>query len=172
MTISQSPIRGNAPLGSRIVQRKMSMKVANRPGRFPMQDEHEKGKNGVGVARSGADTDAKCREPEPGSDPTVFTVQRADRVRQQRAGRTIPVGGASIGGAEVPGVRKGRAGIGAGLSAESDGVERGAEHAVDPGVSGSRRRTRPAVPTAHVSQPGTRPKTLRYWRKWIGHMGD
>lgn len=28
------------------------MKLANRPG-GPMQDEHEKGKNGVGVARPG-----------------------------------------------------------------------------------------------------------------------
>jgi hypothetical protein len=37
-----------------------------------MQDEHEKGNNGVGVARPGADTDAKCREPEPGSDPRVL----------------------------------------------------------------------------------------------------
>src|ERR1051326_1506548 len=83
----------------RIVQCKMSMKLTNWIRRFPMQDEHETGKNGVGVARSGADTDAKCREPEPGSDPRVFTVARADRVQQRRAGRTIPVGGGGIGGA-------------------------------------------------------------------------
>ena len=30
----------------RIVQRKKSMKVTNRLGRFPMEEEHETGKNG------------------------------------------------------------------------------------------------------------------------------
>src|SRR5439155_1684736 len=60
----------------RIVQRKMSMKLAKWRERFPMQDEHEKGKNGVGVARPGASVYAECREPEPGSDPRVFTVER------------------------------------------------------------------------------------------------
>src|SRR6516162_4150285 len=76
--------------GDRIIQRKMSMKDGNREGRFLMQDEHETGKNGVGVARPGADTDAECRGPEPGPNPRVSTQQRADRVRRQRAGRTIP----------------------------------------------------------------------------------
>ena len=36
-----------------------------------MQDEHETGKNGVGMERPGADTDAECREPEPGTNPGV-----------------------------------------------------------------------------------------------------
>jgi hypothetical protein len=36
-----------------------------------MQDEHETGKNGVGVARLGASADVECREPEPGTDPGV-----------------------------------------------------------------------------------------------------
>src|SRR5207249_593691 len=95
----------------RIVQRKMSMKLAKWRERFPMQDEHEKGKNGVGVARPGASVYAECREPEPGSDPRVFTVERGDRVHQRRAGRTIPVGGRGIGRAEVRGCRKRRGGI-------------------------------------------------------------
>src|ERR1041385_1941039 len=95
---SSGPCRSSG--SSRIVQRKMSMKLASGVGRFPTQEEHEKGKNGVGVARPGADTDAKCREPEPGSDPRVFTVEQADRVQQTRAGRTIPVGGAGVGRSE------------------------------------------------------------------------
>src|SRR5579864_6618228 len=128
----------------------MSMKLASWTGQFPMQNEHEKGKNGVGVARPGADTDAKCREPEPGSDPRVLTVERADRVHQRGAGGTLPVGGAGISGAEVRGVKETRAGMGAGLRAESDGVERGAEHTGHPGVSGSRCGARPAVSTAQV----------------------
>src|SRR5690349_3685350 len=33
----------------RIIQCKMSMRVRNRELRFPMQDEHETGNNGVGV---------------------------------------------------------------------------------------------------------------------------
>src|SRR5436853_4055545 len=90
----------------RISQRKMSIKLANRLGMFPMRDEHETGNNGVGVARPGADTDAECREPEPGSNPRVFAIQRADRVHQRRAGGTIPVGGTGIGGAEVSGFKK------------------------------------------------------------------
>ena len=89
----------------------MSMKVANRLGRFPMQDEHEKGKNGVGVARPGADTDGKCREPEPGSDPRVFAVKRADRVQQRRARRTISVGGADVGRAQYGELGKGERGL-------------------------------------------------------------
>ena len=105
------------------------------------------------MARPGASVYAECREPEPGSDPRVFTVERGDRVHQRRAGRTIPVGGTGIGRAEVRGFRKRRAGIGAGLPAESDRIERGAKHAVDPGVSRSRRGTRPAVPTPHVRSP-------------------
>ena len=128
----------------------MSMKLVNWLGRFPMEDEHENGNNGVGVARPGADTDAECREPEPGSDPRVFVVERADRVQQWRAGGTIPVGGAGIGGAEVPKFGKRRAGLGTGLPAESDRIERGADHAVDPGVSRLRRNTAPVVPTARV----------------------
>src|SRR4051812_8370969 len=111
----------------------MSMKLIHRLRRFPMQDEHEKGNNGVGVARPGADTDADCRKPEPGSDPRVFAVERADRVQQRWAGGAIPVGGAGIGRAEVPGFRKKRAGPGPGVRTESDWVERSADHAVDTG---------------------------------------
>ena len=46
--------------------------LANWLGRFSTQDEQEKGNNGLGVARPGADTDAKCREPAPGSDPRIL----------------------------------------------------------------------------------------------------
>src|ERR1043166_4690616 len=101
----------------RIVQRKMSMKLAKWQGLFPMQDEHEKGNNGVGVARPGEDTNAECREPEPGSDPRVFAVERADRVQQRRAGGSIPGDGAGIGWAEGPGGGQERAGLGAGVTA-------------------------------------------------------
>jgi hypothetical protein len=45
-----------------------------------MQDEHETGKNGVGVARPGASAHEECREPQPGTDPRVFQVERTDRV--------------------------------------------------------------------------------------------
>jgi transposase InsO family protein len=58
----------------------MSMKRAPRPGRFPMQDEHENGKDGVGVAWPGASTDGESREPQPGTDPGVSEVERTDRV--------------------------------------------------------------------------------------------
>src|SRR5689334_17554657 len=77
-------------------------------------------------------------------------VERANRVQQRWAARALRVGGARAGGAEV--LRVGETGTrpGAGLRAESDRVERGAEHAIDPGVSGSRRGARPVVPTAPV----------------------
>ena len=45
-----------------------------------MQDEHETGKNGVGVARPGASANVECREPQPGTDPGVFEVEPAHRV--------------------------------------------------------------------------------------------
>src|SRR5579872_4829605 len=128
----------------------MSMKRAPSWRAFPIQDEHERGKNGVGVARPGADTDAECRKPEPGSDPGIFAVEGADRVQQRWAGGTQPVGGASIGGAELREAREARAGIGASLRAESNGVKRGADHAVDPRVSGSWCGTSPAVSKAQV----------------------
>src|SRR5579864_976684 len=101
----------------------MSMKLASWTGQFPMQDEHETGKNGVGVARPGADTDAECREPKPGSDPRVLTVERADRVHQRGAGRALRVGGARAGGAEVRQVGETGTRPGAGLRAESERVE-------------------------------------------------
>ena len=77
------------------------MKLASWLGRFLMQDEHEKGNNGVGAPRPGADTDAECREPVPGADPGVFAVERADRVHWRRAGRALRLGGARVGGAEL-----------------------------------------------------------------------
>ena len=61
---------------------------------FPMQDEHETGKNGVGVARPGASAYAECREPEPGTDPGVSQVEPIDRVYGMWAGREIRLGGA------------------------------------------------------------------------------
>src|SRR5215831_16420409 len=128
----------------------MSMKARSRGRRFPMQDEHETGKNGVGVARPGADTDAECREPEPGTNPRVSTKQRADPVRGRGSVRALQLGGSAAGRAELWGVRQGRAGPGAGLRAENDGVERGADHALDPGVFGSRQSASPAVPAAPI----------------------
>src|ERR1051325_3742426 len=140
-----TPTRGQRKRNSppRIIQRKVSMKLAKRLGLFPMQDEHETGNNGVGVARPGADTDGECREPEPGSDPRVLALEGADRVHQRATGGTIPVGGTGIGRAEVPGFSKKRAGIGAGVCAEDDRVQRSADHAVDSGISGSWRGTAP-----------------------------
>src|ERR1041385_2716550 len=64
---------------SRIVQRKMSMKLAKWRERCPMQDEHEKVKNRVGVARPGASVYAECREPQPGTDPRLSQIERTDR---------------------------------------------------------------------------------------------
>src|SRR6516164_3573681 len=128
----------------------MSMIIRNRKGRFLMQDEHETKKNGVGVARPGADTDAECREPEPGTDPRVFTKQRADRVRGRWTGGPLRVGGTGAGGAEVWAVEEGRARLGAGLRAESDRAERVADHALDPRLSGTRQSATPTVPAAQV----------------------
>ena len=81
-----------------------------------MQDEHEQGNNGVGVARPGADADAEGREPEPGSDRRVLTVERADRVHQRPARRTIPVGVERVLAARKYGSWKLEAGPGAGVA--------------------------------------------------------
>src|SRR5712692_11885948 len=85
----------------RIIQYKMSMKRAKWLGRFPMQDEHETGKNGVGVARPGASAYAECREPKPGSDPGVSPIKPTDRVCGLRAEREIRLGGERAEGAEL-----------------------------------------------------------------------
>src|SRR5688500_1935927 len=90
-------------LGSRIVQRKMSMKLVKWVVRFPMQDEHETTKNGVGVARPGASAYVECREPKPGTDPGVSQVEPSDRVCGLWAKREVCLGGAGAGGAELRG---------------------------------------------------------------------
>src|ERR1035441_6158415 len=58
----------------RIIQYKMSMKLWRGLEPFPMQDEHEKGKNGVGVARPGASANVECREPQPRSSAEATTL--------------------------------------------------------------------------------------------------
>src|SRR5580700_11268226 len=83
-----------AQSGSRIVQYKMSMKRGQGGERFPMQDEHEKGKNGVGVARPDASANDECREPEPGTDPGVSQVEPADRVCGVPTKGEVRLGGA------------------------------------------------------------------------------
>jgi hypothetical protein len=64
------------------------MRVRRREVRFPTQDEHERRKNGVGVARPGADTDAEFRDLSQdqiqeflrSSEPIDFTTGgRAER---------------------------------------------------------------------------------------------
>src|ERR1039458_3948604 len=111
----------------RIVQHKMSMKLAKWLERFPMQDEHETGKNGVGVARPGASANVECREPQPGTDPGVFEVEPAHRVCGVWAEREIRLGGARVGGAALPGFGQEGARCSASLCGESDGDECGAD---------------------------------------------
>jgi hypothetical protein len=53
-----------------------------------MQDEHEREKNGVGVAPLGAGADAECRKPAPGANPGGFgssePIEFASSGRQER----------------------------------------------------------------------------------------
>src|SRR6266567_5696046 len=115
--------RSNWRTSMRIIQCKMSMKRAKRLGRFPMQDEHETGKNGVGAARLGASAHVECREPEPGTDPGVSQVEPRDRVCGVRTEREIPLGGGRAEGAGPRQVEQGGARCSASLRGESDGDE-------------------------------------------------
>src|SRR3954467_13323347 len=98
----------------------MSMNSAVCQWRFPMQDEHERGKNEVGVARPGASAYVECREPKPGADSGVSRVERADRVCGVWAEREIRVGGTRVGGAEVRRVGQGGARRSARLCGKGD----------------------------------------------------
>jgi len=134
----------------RIVQCKMSTNLAVRPLRFPMQDEHESGKNEVGVARPGASTHVECREPQPRTDPRVSGRKRTDRVCGVWPGRKVRLGG---GRAEGPGLwRVGQAGARRrpGVCGESYGNERVSGDAIDPWVSGSRDGAGHALPAASL----------------------
>src|SRR6185369_11607458 len=134
----------------RIVQCKMSTNLAVRPLRFPMQDEHESGKNEVGVARPGASTHVECREPQPRTDPRVSGRKRTDRVCGVWPGRKVRMGG---GRAEGPGLwRVGQAGARRrpGVCGESYGNERVSGDAIDPWVSGSRDGAGHALPAASL----------------------
>ena len=82
-----------------------------------MQDEHETGKNGVGVARLGASAHVECREPEPGTDPGVSQVEPRDRVCGVRTEREIPLGGGRAEGAGLRQVEQGGARCSASLRA-------------------------------------------------------
>src|SRR5580700_187123 len=135
---------------SRIVQYKMSMKRGQGGERFPMQDEHEKGKNGVGVARPDASANDECREPEPGTDPGVSQVEPADRVCGVPTKGEVRLGGARAGGAELRRAGQGGARCGARLRGKSDGDERVADDAIDPRISGQRSGADGAVPAARL----------------------
>src|SRR5664279_2547120 len=126
----------------------MSMKRAEWPGRFPMQDEHETGKNGVGMARPGASADVECREPKPGTDPGVPQVESTDRVCRMRTKREVRLGGRSAGSTELCQVEQGPTRRGAGLPGESDRVERVADDAIDPRIPRPGGSEGGAVPTS------------------------
>src|SRR5688572_8370041 len=113
----------------------MSMKLVKWVVRFPMQDEHETTKNGVGVARPGASAYVECREPKPGTDPGVSQVEPSDRVCGLWAKREVCLGGAGAGGAELRGVMQAGARSGASVCGKGDGDERGADDSINPGVS-------------------------------------
>src|SRR5205823_5289925 len=115
--LQQNPFR-------RIVQCKMSMKLANWVERFPMQDEHEKRKNGVGVARPGASVHEECREPEPGTDRRVSQVERTDRVCGLWEEGKVRLGGARTEGPEVRRIGQMGARHSASLREKSNGDER------------------------------------------------
>ena len=125
----------------------MSMKLAERPGRFPMQDEHENGNNGVGMARPGASAHAECREPKPGTDSGVSQVQPAHRVCGLWAEREIRLDRARAGGAELRRAGPAGARCGASLCGKSDGDERVANDAINPGVSRPRGGEGSTLPT-------------------------
>src|SRR2546423_11680340 len=129
----------------------MSMKVGKGRGRFPMQDEHENGNNGVGMARPGASAHEECRGPEPGTDPGVSPIEPTDRVRGMRTEGEIRLGGGCAASAELWQVEQGGAGCSASLRGKSNGDERGADDATDPRVSGPRGGEGSALPTASVS---------------------
>src|SRR5262245_42171586 len=74
---------------------------------FQCKMSMKRGGMGLGVARPGADTDAECREPEPGTNPRVSTKQRADPVRGRGSVRALRLGGSAAGRAELWGVRQG-----------------------------------------------------------------
>lgn len=113
-----------------------------------MQDEHETGKNGVGVARLGASAHVECREPEPGTDPGVSQVEPRDRVCGVRTEGEIPLGGGRAEGAGLRQVEQRGARCSASLRGESDGDEHVADDAINPRVSRSRGGEDGTVPTA------------------------
>src|SRR2546430_15780887 len=97
----------------RIIQRKMSMKVGKGRGRFPMQDAHENGNNGVGMARPGASAHEECRGPGPGTDPGVSPNEPTDRVRGMRTDGEVRLGGRWAASADLGQVEQRRAGCSA-----------------------------------------------------------
>jgi hypothetical protein len=115
-----------------------------------MQDEHEKGKNGVGVARPGASAYEECREPEPRTDPGVSQVEPGDRVCRVWTSREVCVGGGGAEGAELRQVEQAGARCSASVRGKSDGDKHVADDAINPRVSRSRHGAGSAVPTASV----------------------
>src|SRR5580700_347664 len=109
----------------------MSMKVANGLGQFPMQDEHEKGKNGVGMAWQGASANVECRGPEPGTDPGISQIERSDGVCRVWARGGIRLGGALVEGAALRRIGQRRARSSASLCEKSNRDERGSDDTAD-----------------------------------------
>src|ERR1051325_722696 len=126
----------------------MSMKLAKWRGRVPMQNEHEKRKNRGGGGGPGASVYAECREPQPGTDPRLSQIERTDRFRGVWAGREIRLGRVCAATAELRRVEQAGPGRSARLFGKSDGDERGADDAIDTGVSRQRGGEGCAVPTA------------------------
>src|SRR6185369_1516454 len=128
----------------------MSMKLELRLGRFLIQDEHETGEDGIGVARPDASAYVECRELKPGTDPRIPRVERTDRVRRVWAEREVCVGGAGFEGAELWRFEQTGAGSSARLRGENDGDECVADYAIDPLVSRSGVGEGGIVPTEAI----------------------
>src|ERR1035437_6328821 len=118
----------------RIVQCKMSMK----PELIPMQHEHETGCGEMGMLRPDASEDAECRTFKPRTNPGVSGIERRNRVRRARADADLRLDRTRSGSARVRPTQQEGARVNSRLHRENDGAEPGADHTVNPNVSGHR----------------------------------
>src|ERR1019366_4339717 len=134
---------------SRIVQCKMSMK----PELIPMQHEHETGCGEMGMLRPDASEDAECRTFKPRTNPGVSGIERRNRVRRARADADLRLDRTRSGSARVRPTQQEGARVNSRLHRENDGAEPGADHTVNPNVSGHREGAGGDLSAAPVRSP-------------------
>src|SRR5208337_4294366 len=108
-----------------------------KPGLIPIQDDPENVR-GRGLLRPDANTDAKRRGADPGTDPGVPARQSRDPIQRPEPGRAVPVCATGAGGARVHTARQEGAGSDSGLCEQGHGTEPAPGDAVDPPVPAER----------------------------------